>query len=109
MDYQLNQFNCFLSFIFHEVFVAIYDKKLIYERCLNIFVIPKVPNKHIDHTLTIRGKLIIGPIMDSSDERAARLALLDLKCVELGTLSLELKFLSYLRCIFHQLHVLLNF
>lgn len=67
MDHQLNQLDCFLFILVFEVLVAIFKEKFFYEGGLNIFIIPKVPDKHIYNTLTIRCKLIIGSFMDSSD------------------------------------------
>jgi len=72
LDHHLNHLNSFLSLICFETFCTFDDKKVLNERYLDILIVPEIVQKTIEHSCTIRRKLIIRSLADSLDQRASQ-------------------------------------
>ena len=94
LDHHLNHFNSFLSLICSETFRAFDDEKVLNERCLDILTVPQIVQKTIEHSCTIRRKLIVRSLTDSLDQRASQFSFIKLELVKLVTQALENNLIS---------------
>ena len=109
LDHHLNHFNSFLSLICFETFCAFDDEKVFNESCLDILTVPQIVQKTIEHSCTIRRKLIIRSLADSLDQRASQVAFIKLELVKFVTQALENGLISWFLTLLHLLDYPLNF